>query len=292
MPTLNADVPVFDCLIRREYLYNLERHHGEVEPCTVFGVSSIEGRALGFWVLIHSTGAVIGRLPVSALCTEADAPHRAFDVLQTWSAFSYELAVHEFGHLAGRRCLALLRDQEQLEATYRFTIDYYGSSYAENAGDGGWKCHHVLELDDGCLALLPNNRILWSDPAVIPEPFKERPDYITNGQEWWPEGATKWVAEDTDRMFYGVESVASDHPAMHGQDNEREHNPGRESSPKHSGPPLQDVAGGELHRDGRGVAEGEAASHAQEGERKHELHSPHGNGTGVIWRGGILYDGS
>jgi len=46
MAYLNANIPVEYAQIRREYLYDLKKHHGEVEDCIIFGVSCITGRAL------------------------------------------------------------------------------------------------------------------------------------------------------------------------------------------------------------------------------------------------------
>ena len=41
MSYLNADTPLLKCLVRSEFLYNLESHHGETEPVIVFGVSAL-----------------------------------------------------------------------------------------------------------------------------------------------------------------------------------------------------------------------------------------------------------
>ena len=37
MAYLNANIPVDYAQIRREYLYDLKKHHGEVEDCIIFG---------------------------------------------------------------------------------------------------------------------------------------------------------------------------------------------------------------------------------------------------------------
>ena len=44
MAYLNANIPVIYAQIKREYLYDLKKHQGEVEDCIIFGVSSITGR--------------------------------------------------------------------------------------------------------------------------------------------------------------------------------------------------------------------------------------------------------
>ena len=46
MAYLNANIPVEYAQIKREYLYDLKKHHGEVEDCIIFGVTCITGRAL------------------------------------------------------------------------------------------------------------------------------------------------------------------------------------------------------------------------------------------------------
>lgn len=112
-----------------------------------------------------------------------------------------------FSHLAERCCRVLFPDRTQHNGRYRFTVDWYGTSDAERAGDGGHKCAHVIELEDGNYCALPNNRILWADPALIPTPFQARPDYLTTTHTWNCEQGTKWAAEDTDRMFYAIQSL-------------------------------------------------------------------------------------
>ena len=65
MAYLNANIPPIYCKIRREYLYDLKKHHGESEECVLFAIASISGRALLFHALL-SNGAVYYRLPISA----------------------------------------------------------------------------------------------------------------------------------------------------------------------------------------------------------------------------------
>ena len=57
MAYLNANIPVEYAQIRREYLYDLKKHHGEVEDCIIFGVTCITGRALLFHAIMEN-GAI------------------------------------------------------------------------------------------------------------------------------------------------------------------------------------------------------------------------------------------
>ena len=65
MAYLNANIPVTYAQIRREYLYDLTGHHGEVEDCIIFGLASITGRPILFHAIMEN-GAVFYRLPISA----------------------------------------------------------------------------------------------------------------------------------------------------------------------------------------------------------------------------------
>jgi hypothetical protein len=73
MAYLNANIPATYAQIRREFLYDLQKHHGEVEDCIIFGVSALEGRALLFHAIMEN-GAVFYRLPISAFIQRGFRP--------------------------------------------------------------------------------------------------------------------------------------------------------------------------------------------------------------------------
>ena len=66
MAYLNANIPVEYAQIKREYLYDLKKHKGEVEDCIIFGVTCITGRALLFHAIMEN-GAIFYRLPIARL---------------------------------------------------------------------------------------------------------------------------------------------------------------------------------------------------------------------------------
>lgn len=57
MAYLNANIPPIYAKIRREYLYDLKKHHGEVEDCIIFGLSALTGHAVLFHAIMEN-GAV------------------------------------------------------------------------------------------------------------------------------------------------------------------------------------------------------------------------------------------
>ena len=92
MAYLNANIPVEYAQIRREYLYDLKKHHGEVEDCIIFGISSLTGKSILFHAIMEN-GAIFYRLPISAFIQrgfQPDAvPIRRLDELELWNSFSY-----------------------------------------------------------------------------------------------------------------------------------------------------------------------------------------------------------
>jgi len=57
MAYLNANIPATYAQVRREYLYDLLAHHGEVEDCLILGIASITGHAILFHAIMEN-GAV------------------------------------------------------------------------------------------------------------------------------------------------------------------------------------------------------------------------------------------
>ena len=201
---LNASIPHFYCLLRKEFLYNQTRGHGEYIPCAVFGVTSIQSRAVMFLAMTEN-GAQIDRLPVSAFCSEP-CPPLPLDVLELWDCFSYDVAVTEFDFLRGLSCVVLGKDKQWRAGVYMMTFDWTMSPYADDAGEGGHKSGHLIHLDSGHYSIQPNNRIYWREASFITRPFLpgDRPDYLTNSQNWCCEDGNKWVCDDSNAFFYDI----------------------------------------------------------------------------------------
>lgn len=203
MPELNCDIPPICCLVRAEFLYNLEKGHGEFYECMIFGLASIQGLALTFHCML-ANGAQFARLPIHAFAWNREAPTQAIDELMLWNCFSYNVTVTPFTWLRDLRVDMLGRNKQWYPGQYLFTVDWYGSSLAEDPGEGGFKQAHILKLQNGNYAGQPNNRLRWHEPSFITKPFPERPDYITNAHVWSAEQMSKWVTEDSGAYFYDV----------------------------------------------------------------------------------------
>lgn len=200
---LNADVPAIQCLLRKEYLYNLESHEGETIPCVIIGCASIPGRAIGFHCLTEN-GAMIWRLPINAFCHKKGTPKQDLEILELWDCFSEDVSVHEFSEIREMSVRVQLKDGKWYPGRYLITVDWCGSSGADNPGTWGHKCAHILKLNNGNFAAQPNNRIQWLDQAFVTDPFTSKPDYKTNEHIWKSEDGNRWVTDHTDKMFYEI----------------------------------------------------------------------------------------
>ncbi len=73
MAYLNANIPPTYAQIRREFLYDCKKHHGEVEDCIIFGITSLTGRAILFHCIMEN-GAIFYRLPITAFIQRGFKP--------------------------------------------------------------------------------------------------------------------------------------------------------------------------------------------------------------------------
>jgi len=180
--TLNCDIPPTEVWVRDEFLRGHLSGHGDVTRGYAFGVASVPGQAIGFHVLLEN-GAQYGRLPIHALLAHCRAGSiQDLRDIETWDCPSASVSCITYDFLAGKKVEALIMGQWKT-GEYLFTLDWHASAYADGVGDLGWKCAHILKLDVGCFAALPNNKIRWHDKAFI-RAFSERPDYKVNPVKW------------------------------------------------------------------------------------------------------------
>ena len=216
MAYLNANIPVEYAQIRREYLYDLKKHHGEVEDCIIFGISSITGRSILFHCIMEN-GAVFYRLPISAFIQKGfkpeDVPGRRLDELQLWNCFSYYPAVTTWDLLGGVNGKFFGKDKKFHSGKYIFTVDWghpdaniLNSDHSEIPHEH--KCAHIIALNDGNYAAQPNNRIIWDLPSFTVK--DEVPDWKVQTTEWSVEDTGKWITEDSDRFFYDIKEKKND----------------------------------------------------------------------------------
>ncbi len=197
--------------VRNEYLYQFKKGKGEFTEGVIISVRCMTGQVALFQVLLNN-GVLRDKLPSHALLTEPEIPKEdlPFHYLQIWNCFSSNFTILTLNYLYDTKVSVFMKDKKWYDGSYYATINW-----AENNQDCDLtlaqdpmehKSHHIILLDNGQIALQPNNRIKWSEPSFVTKPFPENPDFLVN-KEWFnSEGFEKWATEDSQRYFYGDDS--------------------------------------------------------------------------------------
>ena len=217
MAYLNANIPVTYAQIRREYLYDLKRHHGEVEDCIIFGMASISGHSILFHAVMEN-GAIFYRLPISAFIQRGfdvkKVPRMRLDELELWNCFSYYPAITTYDILSGQSGKYIGKDKKWYYGNYLFTIDWahpegniVDTDHSEIPHEH--KCAHILALENGNYAAQPNNRLIWNIPSFTVKD-EVQTDWKVQTSDWTVENSRRWTTEDSDRFFYEIEENKDD----------------------------------------------------------------------------------
>ena len=89
---LQANLPPIELYVKKEYLYDLEKGHGELIEGLWVSVKSIQGRALYFETYLPEYGAVYDKLPISAFVWKKDyISDMKLEDLELWDCFSFNI---------------------------------------------------------------------------------------------------------------------------------------------------------------------------------------------------------
>ena len=206
MAFLVANLPPIKVYVKKEYLYDHEKGHGELVEGVWITVKSIEGRALYFETYLPEYGALYDKLPISAFVNSPDIKlNLELEELELWDAFSYHITIIEKKNL-GERCKYLAPSKKWYYGKYLFTIDschadtnILNVSYSEVPEEH--KSFNILELDNGHYAAQPNNRCLFYEKSMTPSKMLQ-PDFKVSTKYYSVEGESKWTAGDDTNYFY------------------------------------------------------------------------------------------
>jgi len=206
MSFLVANLPPTKVYIKKEYLYDHEKGHGEFVEGVWITVKSIQGRALYFETYLPEYGALYDKLPISAFVNSPDIKDSlGLEELELWDAFSYHITIVEKKNL-GERCKYLAPSKKWYYGKYLFTIDschadtnILNVSYSEVPEEH--KSFNILALDNGHYAAQPNNRCLFYEKSMTPSKMLQ-PDFKVSTKYYSVEGESKWTAGDDTNYFY------------------------------------------------------------------------------------------
>ena len=205
MAFLVHSLPLQSVYVRKEFLYDHERGHGEFTPGIWVSVKSIEAKALYFETLLTDYGALYDKLPISAFVWKTDHGELLpLDVLQLWDCFDYDITVIQKPLLS--RCEFFGKDRRMHPGEYCFTIDnchrdtsILDTNFSEH--DPEHKSFNVIKLDNGQFAAQPNNRVIWRDSSLTPENLLT-PDFKVCTQNYKVETEPKWSVGHTEEWRY------------------------------------------------------------------------------------------
>ena len=217
MAFLVANLPHEEVYVKKEYLYDHQKGHGEFEPGVWCTTKSIQGSALYFETYLYETGALFDKLPISAFTWKKDIEEDIpLSELELWDGFSYDISVIEKQLLQGCMCKYLSPSKKMYKGWYMFTIDSCNSTNKEiNVGYSETPSQHksfnILKLENGHFAAQPNNRVIFYDKSLSPSEMK-MPDYKVSTKEYSVEGQQKWTAGDDDSFFYELKEKKDQTP--------------------------------------------------------------------------------
>ena len=211
--------------VRKEYLYDLRKGHGEYTLGYWVSLKSIWGRSFYFETYMPEYGACFDKLPISAFIDwDSDKPDGPGVIendlplsdLQYWDSFDYdtEIACKQFLYSMSVRVRH--RSGKMTEGgKYVFTIDSCHRdldrpdlSYSETPEEH--KSHNCIVLPNGQIGLYPNNRCQWFDESLTPDDVKY-PDFLVSTRRFSVEtGGSGKRLGDTESYFWDYNKKESE----------------------------------------------------------------------------------
>ena len=124
MAFLVHNVPIIPVYVKKEYLYDLKKGHGELTPGYWITVKSVMGKALYFETLLTDYGALFDKLPISAFVWKEDYDKEnqlPLDVLQIWDCFDYD--IQSYKKVQAQIVNFLVKIRKLHKGEYIFTVD-------------------------------------------------------------------------------------------------------------------------------------------------------------------------
>ena len=95
MSYIVASLPPMKCFVKREFLYNDHKGHGELEPAIWISLKALRGQVFRIESLLPNYGALYDKLPIHAYVWHKDAGDLPIDTLQLWDCMGYRFTIIE-----------------------------------------------------------------------------------------------------------------------------------------------------------------------------------------------------
>jgi hypothetical protein len=214
MAFIEASLPPIKVWVRDGFFFDDpdgQEYIGKYTKAILISIRCNEGSAALFQVLTEH-GMMRDKLPISAIAWKIPESEEVwkqypFHSLQLWDCFSKVFSLITLNYVYNANVDVLMKDGTKVGGTYSFTIQWGANetngmdlTLAEDPQEH--KSHHVIFLDNGLIAIQPNNRIVkWYEPSFVTSEYKDKPWKI-NTQEYSCEQYDKWMTEDSDNYLY------------------------------------------------------------------------------------------
>jgi hypothetical protein len=212
MSYIVASLPPIKCFVRREFLYNFEKGHGELEPAIWVSLKALRGQVFRIESLLPNYGALYDKLPIHAYVWKTDhTGNLPIDMLQLWDCMGYRFTVVEKIGLRNLGVKFFGKDRQCHHGQYMFTVDFCADGLDVDTGftevAEEHKSFNFIKLENGQFAIQPNNRCQWYDQSLVPTEIK-RPDFQAAQHLWTVDGTRKWSAGSD--WFYDIVERSED----------------------------------------------------------------------------------
>ena len=192
-----CDLPAHQYVeVDRKFLSRGERDGWE--EAVWFAVSAVPHRAWGLTVLLKC-GAIYRGLPPHAVVLDpvGKVIEWTLPQAQRWDCFGYDFTCHRHAYLRELDCSAyIFPGRRWLPGSYLFTADFYDDAYSLEPSQT--KSSHFIALDNGRLAVLPGNNLLWEEASFTRA--QEKPSWLRVQNQSWHAERPGWdhvVGEET-----------------------------------------------------------------------------------------------
>lgn len=185
MSYILANIPYLKGYIRKHYLHDGEKGHGEFIEAIAHAVRCVRGSSMWFQCSLGSPyGGAMFMVPISGFvwkpCLEPDS----MNYISPWDCFGSDFSVVELDFVK-RGAAYVLPDRRP--GQYWCSIDWTNTDLADDMEQH--KILHLVRLEGGLVGAFPNNRLLMPDSAFWPIMDPDfKPDLVSYSGECRAEG--------------------------------------------------------------------------------------------------------
>lgn len=198
---MNLNIPHLYIYVRAKFLHRGSDVGERLYPCVAHAIHSRGGKALMFHVYTNFN-AHFSLVPLHALCTKEITDELPLDMLQLWDCFDNEACWITYDYLYGKRCQVMLKDTTKVWGTYEGTVYWENNAYSDEPTQ--YKEGHLILLDNGQLAVQPNNRLIFRDMSFGTAEMPSEPLTVLDDFPSVEGVSDRWVTGNNDQFYYDI----------------------------------------------------------------------------------------